>query len=245
MTIPGYGTFGNLGRDYQAARQKFPDTIIDFFTGKVSSGSQVIDLGCGTGIATRQLAGRGYRMTGTDIDENMILIAREASEDITYAVAPATTLSFPDAHFDAATAFSAFHWFSDLASVAEIKRVLKPDTLFMVVNKNDIAGFKVGYRDVLAPFIETSLPNAKQTYIPEQTLDENGFTDIERHVFPVTETHSLDEALAYLRSVSLWNLVPETCKEEAQDAVREFCERELRDGLLTRLIDVAVVLGRR
>lgn len=206
--------------------------------------TRALDLGCGTGIATRQLAEREYRVIGTDIDADMIQIAREQGGSTEYRVAQTSELPFVDAQFDAATAFSAFHWFSDSASVLQIRRVLKSSGIFMVVNKNDVAGFKVGYRSILAPFVEGTMPNAKKDYSPETTLADAGFIDIEKHVFSVDEAYSLDEALAYLRSVSLWNLVPESRKQDAANAIKNYCESEATEGVLRRSLEVIAIVGR-
>ncbi len=45
-----------------------------------------LDLGCGTGSITAELASRGIEMTGVDISEDMLMVAREKSEgqDILY-----------------------------------------------------------------------------------------------------------------------------------------------------------------
>jgi SAM-dependent methyltransferase len=174
----------------------------------------------------------------------MIRVAKEQGDGIEYLVAQTSKLPFADATFDAATAFSAFHWFSDDVSVAEIRRVLKPGGIFVAVNKNDVAGFKIGYRAVLAKFIEGEMPNAKKDYSPETILIHAGFSDIEKHIFAVDEIYPFEEALAYLRSVSLWNLVPESRKQEAADAIRSYCESEAVDGGLKRAIEVVAVSGR-
>ena len=45
-----------------------------------------LDLGCGTGSMTAELSNRGFEMTGIDISEDMLMVAREKSEgqDILY-----------------------------------------------------------------------------------------------------------------------------------------------------------------
>jgi len=68
-----------------------------------------LDVGCGTGIITRQLAVRRASLTGTDIDSRMLEQAKQhLGKQIDYLVAPTEKLPLPDTSFDAVTAFSAF-----------------------------------------------------------------------------------------------------------------------------------------
>lgn len=73
------------------------------------SGQAGLDIGCGEGANTRQLAGRGARMTGVDIAPTFIRHARDeearASLGIDYVQADACALPFADATFDFAVAF--------------------------------------------------------------------------------------------------------------------------------------------
>lgn len=243
---PSYGTFGNLAAHYQKARQGFPSHVFDLLDAQFDvpvPPIKILDVGCGTGIATRQLCARGYDIVGADIDTEMITIAQRENDRIPYYVAPTSALPFPDALFAGVTAFSSLHWFADTASLREISRVLKPHGTFITVNKNDVAGFKAAYRSVLAQFIDAPLPNAKAHYDPAALLGMNGFSDVERHVFPVEERYAVDEALAYLYSVSLWNLVPQERKADAECALRELCEKEKKDDFLTRTLEVVAVIG--
>jgi ubiquinone/menaquinone biosynthesis C-methylase UbiE len=90
-----------------------------------------LDIGCGEGHNTRLLAQRGAMVTAVDIAENFIAHARQAEAQeprgITYGVASAVELPFPDAAFDFATAFMCFMDIPETDRVlAEAKRVLKP-----------------------------------------------------------------------------------------------------------------------
>lgn len=90
-----------------------------------------LDLGCGEGHNTRQLALRGARVTGLDIAEKFITHAR-AEENrsplgIDYVCASAVELPFADASFDFATAFMALMDIPDAKAVLrESYRVLRP-----------------------------------------------------------------------------------------------------------------------
>jgi SAM-dependent methyltransferase len=95
-------------------------------------GRQVLDAGCGEGYNTRILARRGARMTGVDISERMIDLAREAERaeplGIRYERTSYADLSrFADASFDAVVSFMALMDGPrfDLA-MREAFRVLRP-----------------------------------------------------------------------------------------------------------------------
>ena len=81
------------------------------------SRARVLDLGCGTGISTRQLVRDGAKIFGADKDANMIGEAKKEASSIQYVVAEAGRLPFGDASFDALTSFAAFHWFTDADSI--------------------------------------------------------------------------------------------------------------------------------
>lgn len=89
-----------------------------------------LDIGCGEGHNTRLLAQRGAKVTAIDIAEDFIAYAQQAEADeplgITYRVASAVALPFPDLTFDFATGFMSFMDIPETERVvAEAHRVLK------------------------------------------------------------------------------------------------------------------------
>ncbi|MGI9479356.1 MAG: class I SAM-dependent methyltransferase [Hyphomicrobiaceae bacterium] len=90
-----------------------------------------LDVGCGEGTNTRELAKRGARMTGIDIAPTFVNFAREAEKraplGIDFVVGDGTKLDFSDGSFDFVTAFMSL---MDMASqdraLSEIGRVLRP-----------------------------------------------------------------------------------------------------------------------
>ncbi len=94
-------------------------------------GMSGLDVGCGEGTNTRQVAARGAAMQGVDIAPTFIRYAAAAEAEqplgIRYRVGDAAALPFADAEFDFATAFMSLMDVTDPAAVlAEIARVLKP-----------------------------------------------------------------------------------------------------------------------
>jgi len=95
------------------------------------SGLSGLDVGCGEGSNTRELARRGARMTAIDIAPTFVRLAgeMEATEPlgIDYRVGDGMSLAFPDASFDFVTAFMCLMDIPDQDRVlGEIFRVLRP-----------------------------------------------------------------------------------------------------------------------
>jgi len=95
------------------------------------AGLRGLDIGCGEGHNTRELARRGARITAVDIAPTFVGHAvqpeRDAPLRIAYAVASAVELPFPAQTFDFATGFMSFMDIPETGLVlAEAHRVLKP-----------------------------------------------------------------------------------------------------------------------
>lgn len=86
----------------------------------------ILDLGCGTGILTAQLADFCDRIVGVDGSQNMIDKAKKEFSDIEFKVCDALSLPF-EKEFDVVFSNAVFHWISDHdALLKNIYKVLKP-----------------------------------------------------------------------------------------------------------------------
>lgn len=242
----GYGNFGNLSQNYAKARQEFPVEVIDWFWSFFKDKDiHVLDLGCGTGISTRQIAKQGGAVVGCDKDELMIVEAIKYKDGLEYVVAAAEKLPFRDNQFDALTAFSAFHWFVNEEALNEIKRVLKPSGFFYVANKNDMGDFKKGYKDIIKSVLGYNLPEAKKDYEPAALLSAAGFSSVQIKDFETIEYFTVSEALQYLQSVSLWNLVPDDLRQKTLEKLEHYCQQHLENGKTGRKLNVRAAIAKK
>ncbi len=72
-------------------------------------GERILDLGCGTGHLTAQIAESGAQVTGVDRSAEMIAAAREAYPNLKFEIADARDLPF-DEEFDAVFSNATLHW---------------------------------------------------------------------------------------------------------------------------------------
>jgi trans-aconitate methyltransferase len=89
-------------------------------------GERVLDVGCGTGHLTAEIARRGAITLGIDASTDMIDEARRAHPGLAFEVADATTWR-TDRPFDAAFSSAALHWMKPQeALAASLAAALRP-----------------------------------------------------------------------------------------------------------------------
>jgi arsenite methyltransferase len=106
---------------------------------RVPDAARVLDVGCGSGWASRLLSekARGGRVVGVDISDEMIRLARETSNDfsnLSFQVASAEKLPFETGEFTHAFSMESLYYYADMSrALAEIHRVLATGGLFVTV----------------------------------------------------------------------------------------------------------------
>jgi 2-polyprenyl-6-hydroxyphenyl methylase/3-demethylubiquinone-9 3-methyltransferase len=123
-----------IGYFHRVLRSRYP--------GRPAGTLRVVDLGCGGGLVSEELAARGYRVTGVDLSEGTVAAARRhaavSGVDVTYLVGSAYGTGLPDGCAEAVVASDVLEHFHDLpAALAEIDRLLAPGgvLLFDTINR--------------------------------------------------------------------------------------------------------------
>lgn len=239
-----FGNFEKLAQKYSEGRYGFDDKVFDYIseTAGTLPNKYILDIGCGTGLGTRQLKSHKANVVGSDISAAMIEEARTLDSEGEYVVAPVSKLPFPDNSFDMVTAFSSFHWFTDQDSINEIKRILKPGGAFYVINKNDISGIRKDVSELFKNY--KKVKGSKENYEPEKIMVDSNFLNVTQKVLRGVEIFPYDKGLSYLKSIALWNLVPDDDKNLMDTTVKDFCAQFLlKHGQMKREIETKVVLG--
>ena len=110
---------------------------------RIPAGANVLDIGCGGGANLLRLAKLAARGTvcGIDISECSLECSRKkvreyiAEGRCQVKYGSAEEIPFPDGFFAVVTAFETVYFWKDMAAaLREVRRVLREDGLFMVVN---------------------------------------------------------------------------------------------------------------
>ncbi len=89
-------------------------------------GERILDVGCGTGQLTADIANSGARVVGIDLSAKMIAAAKENFPAVHFEVADIATSDFNE-EFDAVFSNAALHWVRDQkGAIKAIARALKP-----------------------------------------------------------------------------------------------------------------------
>jgi SAM-dependent methyltransferase len=129
MALSSSDRFSGRAEAYAKYRPSYPDAAVDLLEARcgLRRGATAVDLGCGTGILSALLLGRGARVFGIEPNREMrtyadlMLRGEFHSESGT-----AEDTHMPDRYFDLLVSGQAFHWFDPLRTRVEALRILKP-----------------------------------------------------------------------------------------------------------------------
>lgn len=122
----------------EGLRERERKVIDRYFT---PTTGRILDIGCGAGRTTRELADRGFDVVGIDISEEMVTRANRLFDDLDIRTGDATALEFQDESFDfvlfSYVGIDSIHppWLRRRA-LHEIRRVLKPGGRFAFSSHN-------------------------------------------------------------------------------------------------------------
>ncbi|MFH8492400.1 class I SAM-dependent methyltransferase [Streptomyces longisporoflavus] len=117
-------SFGTDAQRYDQARPGYPDALVTQIVAG-SPGPDVLDVGCGTGIAARQFQAADCAVLGVEPDARMAQFAQ--ARGLPVEVATFEAWQPAGRTFDTVIAAQSWHWVDPVAGAAKAARVLRPD----------------------------------------------------------------------------------------------------------------------
>lgn len=229
--------FDTVAANYAAGRPNYPAELYDTLAnvlGRPLAGLDVVDLGAGTGIASRQLAERGARVTAVELSGPMIEQLAATSPGVRPVRGSATAIPLRDHCADLVTSAQAWHWMDPAFAVPEFRRVLRPGGVFAAwwnYTQRDSAweaeqeerinaAAEPGWRQVSAPFAQDGKELGADFDLP-----------VTAHAFSWERTVSLDTHLDNLVSKSY--VAALSNRDEFLATERAILSEQFPDGYLT------------
>ncbi|MBQ2828640.1 MAG: class I SAM-dependent methyltransferase [Clostridia bacterium] len=132
--------FGKTSAEYAKYRDIYPERLYEelYALGVGRKNTSWLDIGTGTGVLPFNLCNYGASITGVDISESQIEVAKTLTiekgvNNVSFLVSPAETTPFEDNSFDCITAAQCFWYFDRDKIINEIKRLIKPDGVFVKI----------------------------------------------------------------------------------------------------------------
>jgi SAM-dependent methyltransferase len=245
--------FTGLADCYARYRPSYPSEAIDCLIHEcaLSPNSTVVDIGCGTGISTRLLAERGLRVIGVDPNADMLTTAKQTplgnvAGGIDYRQGKAEETGLDSGIAKAVTAFQAFHWFSNDATIGEFHRILEPRGWLALMwnDRDDSDPLTAAYHRILTSTPEgQAITNSWRT--STAILDNSPWFERPR-AFTFSSEQLLNEEGLIGRALSASYAPREPIPlEKMKQGLRDLFARSQVDGIVRMRYQVHLFLAKR
>ncbi|HEV3145032.1 MAG TPA: class I SAM-dependent methyltransferase [Gemmataceae bacterium] len=245
--------FDGLADLYDRYRPDYPDAAIEHVRAQcqLMPGCRLIDVGCGTGIASRRFAACGLEVIGIEPNNEM---RRQAELDAVppdvpppeYRTGKAEATGLPGEYADAVLAAQAFHWFDVEPALREFLRILKPGGwLALIWNERDRRDtFTKEYGQILRQHSSSVYADAPQSDSGEHLLRSSHYTNRKRVEFTHSQEMDFHSLLGRSFSISFSPREPEQ-RERFVMALRNLFDHFQSAGRVTMKYLTVVYTGRK
>ncbi len=219
-------SFGGVAALYDKARPSYPSAMIDALL--AFTPRSVLDVGCGTGKASRMLLERGCNVVGVEPDAAMAAIAR--SHGVTVEEATFETWDPRGRMYDLIVSGQAWHWVNPEVGVVKAASLLHPGGHLGVFwnqgrpERRAAEALEAVYQRI-APGIAGSNVAIKPPQEPRDRLQEFSkgglFTDIEARAFPWDTVYDRASWTEFISTHSDHVQLPEEQRRALLDALGE------------------------
>ena len=219
-------SFGAVAEAYERFRPGYPAELFDLVTDYADHPIRTaLEIGAGTGKATRLFAGNGVAVTATEPDAGMLAeLRRHASGRVTPLQSSFEDLR-PAGTFDLVYAAAALHWTRPDGRWPRIAGMLVPGGVFacfggpLQLSDPDLEEV---VRTAGSPYLEGSdipspdgtPPEAEMQWPGTELLLSELFTDVQQHVLTRTVTMTARDYVSHLSTISAYIQLPAAQQDE-------------------------------
>ncbi len=233
-------SFDTIAELYERVRPGYPNALFDdlMSLAGIRSGSRVLEIGCGTGKATRSLASRGLRIVALDPGAHLLRVAAAAlggSPQIEWVESTFEDWEPPAQRFQLVVAAQCIHWIDPEVAFRKPADALEPGGTFAVFGNVRTPLASALHSDLievyrrLAPQLAGLI--AEQWYandtdpVPKAFERCRRFGPVTRRVYRWALRYDAQSYTDLLRSQSAHQILPEKTREALLEAVATTVEQ--------------------
>ena len=229
---------------YAVGRPQYPQRVYELLRDRchLSDGTRVLEIGPGTGLATRQLLSQGAAVTGVEPNPTLaaFLLRALPDTDLEMEVASLEDARLPEGGFDIAVAATSFHWVDPRVGPDKLRRILRPGgwlAIWWMLFEDPTAlnDFDRAIQRILGPSqsIVDPGPSALETETEARcaTLNQAGFVNVRSEI--VRSAHTFDGVTirALYATMAIVLRRPEPDQSRVLDALRALVERDFENEI--------------
>jgi SAM-dependent methyltransferase len=239
--------FGLNATTYDAARPGYPDVLFDQIAAALPPGGSIVEIGAGTGIATRALLARGFRVTAVEPDAEMArqLLASSVG-DLEVVISDFEHYQGPRRSFDAVVCAQAWHWFASAYALRGVKRLLRRDGVFAtwwnigsIVDEQRAGVLAAVFRDTshrLPVLFRRPDLNGTIQELARLLQGDLGFYRVERLAFESSVSYTTERFVALMSTMSEVLALDEVDRREVLKRLSEVIDEQVAlTGLATEV----------
>lgn len=242
-------TFNTAPTLYEEVRPGYPAELIRdvIDLSGLEDHSRVLEIGCGTGKATRPFAERGYELVCLDIGADLIAVAKEKLMEFPNVsfVGQAFETWKPEGKFDLIISATAFHWVDPKVRYLKASEVLRSDGALAVFSNQHVRKNEGFFAEVQNLYDRYYLPVTvgRPTHATNFPSVEAFHAPI-RRVYPWTQTYSTKEYIKLLNTYSDHIALPDENKRLLFEGITNLIETNY-DGQITKHYEAILDLRKR
>jgi SAM-dependent methyltransferase len=249
-------SFDGAAEIYHEIRPSYPPPMFDELFRLLPSHPAIVEVGPGTGQATRDLLSRGANVHAVEIGPAMAAKLREVlpSPALTVIVGDFEEAELEEHGFDAVFSATAYHWISPKAQADRPASVLKPGGTVAIVDLNQVSspddkGFFAAVQPIYERYGEGHTGpraperNAVDPPIHRVLRGDRRFSDVEVRPYDWDQTYSAADYRKLMLSYSGTQMMTPPARQGLLDDMENFI-RQQYDNRVTRPIVVTLTTAR-
>ncbi len=248
-------SFNEVAETYDQIRPAYPDDVFEVLFAALPDRPQVIEVGPGTGQATRSLLARGARVHAIEIGPAMAAKLRSnlGTDRLTITVGDFETVALPARDADAVFSASAYHWIAPEAQISRPAQLLRDGGILATADLIQVeSAADRGFYAACQPIYERYGQGHQGPPAPSRAevdpairarLEADArFGDIEVHTYDWDQTYTASQYRDLMLSFSVTQMMDEPARSSLLDDMQAFVEGDF-DGCVTRPLVVALTTG--